>query len=60
MDVLGIALIVGGLALIFASLILRLFGTSEPATSDEAIKPFVPRQWVDPHPDEASKERDES
>jgi hypothetical protein len=65
MDVLGIALIVCGLALISGSLILQLFrssepATSEPATSVEAVKPFVPRPWVDPHPDEAPKERDES
>jgi hypothetical protein len=60
MDVLGIALIVCGLALICASLILPLFGRREPASSDEAVKPFVPRPWVEPHPDEVPKERDES
>jgi hypothetical protein len=61
MDVLGIALIVCGLALIFATLIQLLFRWGEqPASSDEAIKPFVPRPWVDPHPDEAPKDRDES
>ena len=49
-DVLGIALIVCGLALISASLIQPLFRRGEsPPPSDEAIKPFVPRQWVDPH-----------
>jgi hypothetical protein len=59
MDVLGVALIVCGVALICASLILKLFRRSEPASSDEAVTPFVPQPWVDPLPDEA-KERDES
>jgi hypothetical protein len=58
MNVLGTALIVCGLALICAALILK-FRRSEPASPDEAVQPFVPQPWVDPHnADEALNERD--
>jgi hypothetical protein len=57
MNVLGIALIVCGLALICAALILE-FRTSEPASLQEAVIPFVPQPWVDHHPDEPSKDNE--
>ena len=50
MNVLGIALIVCGVALICAALIPKF--RSKPASTEDAIEPFVPQPWVDPHADE--------
>jgi hypothetical protein len=55
MNFFGIAMIFCGLALICASLILQVFRRGEPASLEEAVEPFVPQPWVDPHSDEAPK-----
>jgi len=58
MNVLGIALIVCGVALICSALIPKF--RSEPASTDDAIEPFVPQPWVDPHADEELNKKDQS
>ena len=57
MNVLGIALIVCGVALICAALIPKF--RSEPASMEDAIEPFVPQPWVDTHADEEMKKKDQ-
>ena len=57
MKVLGIALIVCGVALICAALIPKF--RSKPASTEDAIEPFVPQPSVDTHADEELNKKDQ-
>jgi hypothetical protein len=58
MNVLGIALILCGLALLCAALIPKF--RSKPASTEDAIEPFVPQPLVDTHADEELNKKNQS